>query len=254
MRWIPNFILYYIFLSLGLGLIALAVLVARNNNITKVNAVKREARKAYLSADYNKAFHELVFLVDTLKFSRDEAKLNLAHSGYLAARRDSSNNAARDAMKNGAPVDTAGLNKMAGEVTYTTGLQYYDAVSESRNLRLASLAFNQKGVSAYKLRNVEEPDREEQILIEAADYFKAALKKDPANDNARYNYELLKSKIQFPEKVMAKVQTLIHQRRYSEARRILRKALERDNHMQKNYSDYVQRLENVISIDSLSRS
>ena len=254
MRWIPNFILYYVFLSLGLGLIALAVLVARNNNITKVNAVKREARRAYVSANYKDAFHELMYLVDTLNFSKDEAKLDLAHAGYLTTQFDSTGNIVKDVLKNGVPGDTAALQKMANDFTYANGLRYYDSVSESNNNRLASIALNQMGVSTYKLREIAEEGEEERALVEAVDYFKSSLKKDPTNEDARYNYELLKSKIQFPEKVMAKVQTLIHQRKYSEARTVLKNALQRDNRMQKNYSDYVQRLENVISIDSLSRS
>jgi len=254
MKWIPNFILYYIVVTIGIGLIVFAIFVARNNNITKVNAVKREARKAYTSADYKKAFHELMYLVDTLKFSKDEAKLNLAHAGYMGTRFDSTGNVVKDVMKNGVPVDTAALLEMASEVMYAAGLKYYDSVTESSDHRLASIAFNQMGISTYKFRDIAEEGREDAVLIEAADYFKSALKKDPTNDNARYNYELLSKKIKFPEMVMNKVRSLIHQRRYSEARRVLRNALQRDIRMQKNYSDYVQRLENVISIDSLSRS
>jgi hypothetical protein len=91
-------------------------------------------------------------------------------------------------------------------------------------------------------------------MVEAANYFKSALKKDPGNEFARYNYELLRKRIQYPEAVMSRVRSLVHQRKYKEARQILHGALGRDSRMQKNYSDYVQRLENVISIDSLSRS
>lgn len=251
MKWIPDFILYYIFIVLGAGLIALAVIVAKNNNITKVNAVKRQARKAYVSARYKDSFHELTYLVDTLKFSNDEAKLDLAHSSYLAIRFDSMENKSNDSDQAKTPGDSATLKS---ELPYMRGLAYYDSVNESSDQRLASIAFNQQGISVYKLRDGSEESNEDQILTEALGYFRSALEKDPTNEFARYNYELLRKRIQFPEVTMAKVRSLVHQRRYTEARRVLRNALQRDERMQKNYSDYVQRLDNVISIDSLSRS
>lgn len=251
MRWIPDFILYYIFIALGAGLIALAVIVAKNNNITKVNAVKRQARKAYVSAKYKNSFHELTYLVDTLKFSNDEAKLDLAHSSYLAIRFDSMKNKSNDTDQSKTQGDSTALKS---ESIYVGGLGYYDSVNRSSDQRLASIAFNQQGVSAYKLRDATEESNEDQLLTEALGYFKSALEKDATNEFARYNYELIKKRIQFPEMTMAKVRSLVHQRRYTEARRVLRNALQRDERMQKNYSDYVQRLDNVISIDSLSRS
>jgi hypothetical protein len=254
MKWVPNFILYYIIFILGVGLIVAAILVGKNNNIATVNATKRQARKAYMKADYKDAFTELKFLVDTLQFTRDEARLNLAHSGYLASRFDSTGNVARDATKNGTPADTTALKKMIGENTYTTAVENYGRVSESEKFRLASIAYNQMGITTYTARDVEEESKEDEAMVEAANYFKSALKKDPGNEFARYNYELLRKRIQYPEAVMSRVRSLVHQRKYKEARQILHGALGRDSRMQKNYSDYVQRLENVISIDSLSRS
>jgi hypothetical protein len=251
MKWIPDYILYSILIVFGAGLIALAVMVARNNNITKVNAVNRQARKAYVSANYKGSFHELTYLVDTLNFSNDEAKLDLAHSSYLAIRFDSLQKEPNDSDGTNASGDSTALKN---ELPYVSGLAYYDSVNGSSDQRLSSIAFNQQGVSTYKLRDISEESNEDQLLTETLGYFKSALEKDPTNEFARYNYELLKKRIQYPEMTMAKVRSLVHQRKYAEARRVLRNALQRDIRMQKNYSDYVQRLDNVISIDSLSRS
>ena len=254
MKWIPNFILYYVIFILGAGLIVAAIFIGKNNNITAVNSTKRQARKAYMKADYKDAFKELKFLVDSLQFTKDEARLDLAHSGYLASRFDSTGNVARDAAKNGTPTDTAALKKMVGENTYSSAVENYGRVSESEKYRLASIAYNQLGITTYTARNVEEEGKEDEALLEAVNYFKSALKKDPENEFARYNYELLRKRIQYPDIVMNQVRSLVHQRKYREARQVLHEALRRDSRMQKNYSDYVQRLENVISIDSLSRS
>ena len=254
MKWIPNFILYYVIFILGAGLIVAAIFIGKNNNITAVNSTKRQARKAYMKADYKDAFKELKFLVDSLQFTKDEARLDLAHSGYLASRFDSTGNVARDATKNGTPTDTAALKKMVGENTYSSAVENYGRVSESEKFRLASIAYNQLGITTYAARNVEEEGKEDEALLEAVNYFKSALKKDPENEFARYNYELLRKRIQYPDIVMNQVRSLVHQRKYREARQVLHEALGRDSRMQKNYSDYVQRLENVISIDSLSRS
>lgn len=254
MKWLSNFILFYIMLALGVGLIVLAILVGKNNNITAVNAKKRDARKAYLKADYKEAFQDLKFLVDTLNFTKEAARLNLAHAGYMAYRFDSTSSVARDATKSGTPTDTAAVKKMAEDDTYSIAVENYGRVSESPEFRLASIAYNQMGITTYFTRDDQEESKEDEAMREAANYFKSALKKDPRNESARYNYELLRKRIQFPEMVMSQVRSLVHQRKYREAREILQKSLRRDNRMQKNYSDYVQRLENVISIDSLSRS
>ena len=255
MKNIPNFILIYLLIAVITGLAALFYFAGRNNTSGKENALKREARKAYLSADYKKAFQDLKYLVDSLAFKKDEARLNLAHAGYLGSRFDSTGNLARDIVKDGIPVDSAAIQEMKEELNYAECLDHYLKLSEtSGNKHLGSIAYNQLGIITYNFREMEEAEKEEEAMAEAAGYFKSALKKDPSNEAARYNYELIRRRIDYPEMIMQTVRSLIHQRKYKEARNLLKNALEEESRMRRNYGDYMQRIETIISIDSVARS
>jgi len=51
-------------------------------DIGKINAVKEEARKAYLKGDYKKAADHYSYLIDSLGIREDEIVLNLANARY----------------------------------------------------------------------------------------------------------------------------------------------------------------------------
>jgi tetratricopeptide (TPR) repeat protein len=61
----------------------------------------------------------------------------------------------------------------------------YQAVADSEKNAVRSKAWQQLGVMADRQGKLEE----------ALDHFKQAIKADPTNDDARYNYELLKKKL-----------------------------------------------------------
>ena len=67
-----------------------------------------------------------------------------------------------------------------------TAQQHYRQLSGSADRQVKSVAQQQMGVVAHK----------QQQLKEALHHFKEALKADPTNEDARYNYELLKKKLQ----------------------------------------------------------
>ncbi len=64
----------------------------------------------------------------------------------------------------------------------TNALQNFQKVTSSSDTKIKSTAFNQLGVMNNQPKTQEE----------ALDYFKKAIKADPSNEKARYNYELLK--------------------------------------------------------------
>lgn len=234
----------------GAALIGFAVIYGMRTKATKAHTLSRQAREAYNSADYQTALSSLQYLADTLSFDPDPARLDLGHAGFLASRYDSSNRA-RDLSKDGQPLDTAALAEMKLALGSTGALDNYGKLSQTATAPYASLAYNQLGVIAYILRN---PENEAEAMADAAVNFKEALRKDPSNEFARYNYELIRTRIDYPEMVMRQVRELIHQRNYKAARALLRKAFERDNQIQRGYADFAERLENIIKIDSLSRS
>jgi tetratricopeptide (TPR) repeat protein len=63
--------------------------------------------------------------------------------------------------------------------------QHYQPLTQSSNVKIRSVAQQQLGVLANRQGKFEE----------ALAHFKQALKADPANDDARYNYEMVKKKL-----------------------------------------------------------
>lgn len=243
--------LAYLVAAIGAALVGFAIVYGIKTNAIRFHTLSREARKAYNSAEYPAALSSLRYLADTLSYQKDAARLDLAHAGFLTARYDTSNRA-RDLIKDGYPLDTAALADMKAALETTGAIGNYGKLTETAGSEYyASYAYNQLGVIAYIMRDTES---ETGAMAEAAADFKEALLKDPSNEFARYNYELIRTRINYPEMIMAQVRELIHQRNYKAARALLRKAFDRDNQIQRNYADYAERLENVIRIDSLSRS
>ncbi|MGK7388910.1 MAG: tetratricopeptide repeat protein, partial [Candidatus Cyclobacteriaceae bacterium M2_1C_046] len=64
----------------------------------------------------------------------------------------------------------------------TSAVSYYDQLTASDNNNIASVAYQQRGIIKNKQKK-HKPALED---------FKLALRKDPYNEAARYNYELLK--------------------------------------------------------------
>src|SRR5690606_29128672 len=94
-------ILALLLLALG-GLIYLMITAGLNNKIRKENTVKKEAKEAYIKAKYIEAFDDLFFLFDSMNVNEDEITLNLAHSGFLLSRMDSTAHNLLREMVNGA--------------------------------------------------------------------------------------------------------------------------------------------------------
>ena len=101
----------------------------------------------------------------------------------------------------------------------------------------------------FKSRVVNNKIAEEKQLIESAmSYFKNALRKDPNNEKARYNYEILKKYKEFPGQVMSFVENLVKQRRYKAAYNYLAPLVERDSRF-KDKEEYVKRLGDIVKIE-----
>jgi hypothetical protein len=127
--------------------------------IGKINALKSEAKKAYLAGDYKTAIEKYRYLVDSLHVQEDEVVLNLANSYFQ-------------------------LNDT------TNAVNQYQTITQSPKSQLRSKAEQQLGVMANRQGKSEE----------ALSHFKQAIKSDQTNEDARYNYELLKKKLEEEKK------------------------------------------------------
>lgn len=167
--------------------------------IAKVNRLKKEAKKAMEAQNYRKAIRHYTALIDSLAVDDDNLKMNLANAAYNLSygleERQFLNEAGKPATNNPVAADTA----TAADGTKSTELQFA-AIAENKYLELvnsadktiASGAYNQRGIIAYIQSEKEKGDNKEGLFGQSLAHFKNALRKNSANEAARYNYELLK--------------------------------------------------------------
>ncbi|MBN7810524.1 hypothetical protein J0A68_06130 [Algoriphagus sp. H41] len=134
-------------------------------------------------------------------------------------------------------------------------LTHYDQATQSPNKMLASFAFNQSGVIVGNKMEYEA----------ALSKFQSALIKDPTNETARYNYELLARWMQrdeerknqeqnkpepsdFAKRKKAEADRLVEQFRFSDALKVLQDAMSQDETVAA-YQDFMSTLQEVVEID-----
>src|SRR6185369_12956474 len=127
--------------------------------VSKINSLKSEAKKAYLSGDFKTAIAKYKFLRDSMGVAEEEVGMNLANSYFRTN-------------------DT------------TSAFSTYQPLSVSNSAKIKSWANQQMGVMANRQGKFEE----------ALNYFKQALKAEPENEQARFNYEMVKKKLEEQKK------------------------------------------------------
>jgi Ca-activated chloride channel homolog len=129
------------------------------SKVSKINTIKSEAKKAYLSGDMKTAIEKYKLLMDSLHVDEEEVAMNLANAYFNVN-------------------DTA------------SALPRYQPLSASDDAKIKSWANQQMGVVANREGKFEE----------ALNYFKQSMKAEPNNEQARYNYEMVKKKLEEKKK------------------------------------------------------
>jgi tetratricopeptide (TPR) repeat protein len=225
-----------------LALMVPAILFVRNNSISKANRLKMEAKEQYLNRDFVSAYQSYGQLIDSLALDEDAVYINHANAAYLSSE------LLGKALSNGQTQNAATDSSLAQ--VGAVARQEYAVLTSSPDEKIASVASNQLGYASIKGSDVFESQSGDSLLFMALEYFKNALRKDPANDSARYNYELVKKVIDFPETILSEAKALIAQKRYREAAALMEKGMRRDPRLRRQ-QDFMQRLRTVIAIDSL---
>lgn len=125
----------------------------------------------------------------------------------------------------------------------SNALSTYQLLTTSSIKTVQSKAHQQIGVIRNKQGNPQE----------ALEHFKKAILADGNNQDAQYNYELLKKYLEYPEIILSRTQLLVKQRKYRQARDFLEKEMEESRRIRK-FTDYKERIETIITIDSLAKS
>jgi tetratricopeptide (TPR) repeat protein len=134
---------------------------------------------------------------------------------------------------------------------------HYQAASQSEKPYIRSKAEQQLGMMANRTGRQEE----------ALNHFKQAIKADPQNEDARYNYEMLKKKLEekkkkdkdqdknkpdkpseYAKRLKAQADALSAQYRFGEAHDIMTEGAKKDPSVM-YYKDFIDRLNDVVTID-----
>lgn len=209
-------------------LLVIALLFTDLDKIGKINTAKSEAKKAFLSGDFETAAKKYRYLIDSLGVTEDEVRANLAAAYYQLK-------------------DTA------------NALNTYSQIAQSSNARIRSVANQQLGVMADTNGKLEE----------SLNYFRQALKAAPENQEARYNYEVVKKKLaeqkkkdnkndskkdkdiepsEFAKQLKAKADQLVSQRKYQEAHQLMVDGLAKDKTVA-HYNEFINRTKIVAGIN-----
>ena len=132
---------------------------------------------------------------------------------------------------------------------------WYDQVTQSPNKMLVSFAYNQSGVILGNKKEYEA----------ALSKFQSALIKDPTNEQARHNYEMLARWLQrdeerknqdqnkpepseFAKRKKAEADRLVEQFRFKDALTLMQEAMAQDETVAA-YQDFMTTLQEVVEID-----
>jgi tetratricopeptide (TPR) repeat protein len=140
----------------------------------------------------------------------------------------------------------------------------FQGLTASVNNEISSKANLQLGVMANQTGKAEE----------ALDYFKKAIKSDASNEEARYNYEMVKRKLdernkqnqkdkkddknqnkdknpepsEFAKKLKAQADKMVAAKQYSDAYGLMMNGLKQDKTVAA-YNDYIKRIKDIIDIN-----
>jgi Ca-activated chloride channel homolog len=244
MRIKSNMLMSIMLVVLLIAITIPGFLFIQNNSISKSNRLKTKAKKEYLDKDFVSAYGSYKLLVDSLLVQNAAATLNYANSAYLST----------ELLTRGLE---GGSNKSSATDSTLKQIGYYAnekyaSLTSSTNAAIASMASNQLGYASLKGSDVFQNAGSDSVLFTALENFKNALRKDPQNDSARHNFELIKKIIDFPGTVLAETKALIAQKKYRQAARLLEQGMRRDPRLRQK-QDFMDRLRTVITIDSLER-
>jgi len=140
----------------------------------------------------------------------------------------------------------------------TNAVKRYQNLTESSNNKISSIAQQQLGQIQFDKKQYEP----------ALEHYKNALRKNPSNQEARYNYELLKKILkeqednkkqeqgqdqqnqepsEFAKQMKKKAEELVLLRKYSEAYNLMQLALQKDKTVS-SFNDFINRIKDVVEI------
>jgi Ca-activated chloride channel homolog len=242
MKGVSKIILIVLLSLVCITLIITGYLYWQDNPITKANQLKARAKKAMYAAEYLQAFNIYQELFDTLGVKEEASSMNYANSALMSS----------NILKGGFYGSSGKIKLPDSTLSLLADISEmeYSQLSGSTDDKIASLAFNQRGFSMLKADNLLQQPNADSTLTAALEHFKNALRRNPDNDSARYNYELVARLAAYPQTVMRNVQSLVEEHRYRQAAELLEGAMRRNPALEKQ-KEYLERLTQIVKIDSI---
>ena len=261
MNPVVRYLFYGLITCLVIAGSVFAFIYAGKIRSSQISSLKSEAKKEYLAGKFQEAAKTNNLLIDSFKIDEEAVRINFANAGFLAFGLESGNFMRNVESKyEGVNPDSSNLKNLSGKISLLDeAQQQYLLLTKTKSHKIASMANNQLGILSLKTEGsfIDEgsnsPDKVDSLIKQSIILFQEALRKDPANDSARYNYELLKTKLDFPLMVYTKAEQLVQQRRYRDAYQLMEKAIKRDTRTKK-YEDFRKKVYSIYQIDSLKRS
>ena len=121
--------------------------------IAKSNKLKKEAKTAFESGEYEKAVDKYLLLFDSMKVEDAAARLNLANAAYFISYGGENLGLINDVSTGKIqPKDSASFNDISSQLKYfDIAESNYKQLKDAGDKRIASSAFNQLGIIAYKM-------------------------------------------------------------------------------------------------------
>lgn len=231
-----------------LGLLIPAYFFWRDNKISNANRLRSKAEDEYFRREFLMAYVTYRDLIDSLGVQDDAASMNYANSAFMSSK-----------LLAGGVLGSAHSNKPANpgdaatngtDSLYNFSQSQYSRLTDVDDGKIASVAYNQLGYSALRVKPLKNPKSLDSAMTVALEHFKNALRRNPDNDSARYNYELLKKIVDLPATIMRETQDLVNQKRYQEAAELLEASMKKSPALAKE-QEYLSRLKQIVKIDSI---
>ena len=175
--------------------------------IAKVNGLKNDAKEAVETENLEAALLHYIELVDSLGIEDDNLKMNMANTAFNLSYGDKNylqvmemkRQAEEDAKQLEGNIGTEMIDSLSnaamGNINKYQGIAEtkYSELIKSADKTIASSAYNQQGIIAYLNSETDDENNMKELLFgKSIEHFRDALRQNPMNEAARYNYELLK--------------------------------------------------------------
>lgn len=203
------------------------------HEIARTNGYKEKAYNNYFERDFEGAYFALAYLSDSINLENPGITLNKAHTLYYLG----------------------GMGTLMQDLTQKPDSVRQQFIADSRSeyqtlwtsddATLASIAYNQSGIIFFKTRG----DDEVKTLTNSIDMFEEALRKNPFNESARKNFELLKRFRDYPGLIMDRIREMVKQRRYIDAYNLLNEKVTNDPRFA-DQQEVLKRLSDIVNIET----